>query len=222
MGELILLAIAAAFWPILLAVVLVSLRAPKPAVLMGSFLVAGLLTTVTEGLLIIYALRNTQLVNRDRSSFAPSLQIAAGVLALVGSFLLRRRRLRGEPQDAAPKQKGPSRTERLLGKGAALAFLAGILLNLIPGVVPFVALDKIADEQLTFAATFGAVAVFYVIMFAFIEIPLGGYLVAPEATASLTARFNAWFDANWRRIAELALVVAGIYLLVEGIVRAAS
>jgi len=42
-AELVPLAIASAFWPVLLVVVLVALRAPHPARLLASFLAAALL-----------------------------------------------------------------------------------------------------------------------------------------------------------------------------------
>ena len=70
--------------------------------------------------------------------------------------------------------------ERMLDHGAPLAFVAGIVFNIVPGVVPLVALKDIADLDYSFAATVGLLLGFYVIMFAFIEIPLAGYVVAPE------------------------------------------
>ena len=58
---------------------------------------------------------------------------------------------------------------------------------------------------------------FYLIMFAFIEVPLVSYLVAPEWTGQATARFNAWLNRNGRKLAIGALGVFGIYLIVKGI-----
>ena len=89
--------------------------------------------------------------------------------------------------------------ERMLDQGAPLAFVAGIVFNIVPGVVPLVALKDIAELDYGFAETVAAVLGFYLIMFAFIEIPLAGYVVAPERTARLTASFNAWLDRNGHR-----------------------
>ena len=47
--ELALLAIASAFWPVLIAVDLIALRTPRPATVLGWFLAGGLLTTIGEG-----------------------------------------------------------------------------------------------------------------------------------------------------------------------------
>ena len=112
----------------------------------------------------------------------------------------------------------PGRIDRMLSRGAPLAFLAGVVLNIVPGVLPFVALKDIAELDYSVPATVLTLLGFYVIMFAFIEVPLVAYLVAPARTAIETARFNAWLDRNWRRLAAYALVVLGVYLLVRGAV----
>ena len=67
----------------------------------------------------------------------------------------------------------------MLDHGAPLAFVAGIVFNIIPGVVPVIALKDIAELDYSFAETLGLLLGFYLIMFAFIEIPLAGYVVAP-------------------------------------------
>ena len=109
--------------------------------------------------------------------------------------------------------------ERMLDHGAPLAFVAGIVFNIVPGVVPLVALKDIAELDYTFAATVGLLLGFYLIMFAFIEIPLAGYLVAPESTARLTARFNAWLDRTGPRVGIAVLALIGVYLIVRGVLR---
>lgn len=216
--ELIPLAIASAFWPILLAVVLISLRAPHPGRLMIGFLAGGLLTTVTIGLIVIYALQGASLTSDSDSWFGPGLEITAGVAAVVAAYVLRKRYQRGDTP-AKPKKSEPGRTERMLAHGAALAFVGGIVLNIVPGVVPVVALKDIAEGDYTFAETFGLVLFFYVIMFAFIEIPLIGYVVAPERTKQATASFNAWLDRNGHRLGIGVLALIGVYMIVRGILR---
>lgn len=218
MRDLIPLAIASAFWPILLAVVLISLRAPHPGRLMASFLVAGLLTTVGIGLAIIYLLQGTSLTSGSDSWFGPGLEIAVGVVALAAAYFLRRRYQHAEPR-TAPKQAGPNRMERMLAHGAPLAFAAGVLFNIIPGIVPVVALKDIAELDETFAATFGLVLGFYLIMFMFIEIPLLGYVFAPDRTASATTRFNDWLDRNGHRLEIGALALIGVYMIARGVLR---
>ena len=218
MAELLPLAVASAFWPVLLAVVLVSVRTPNPVGLMLSFLVAGLLTTVTVGLLVIYALKGSSLTSGDRSWFGPVVEIVIGCVALLGALYLRHRHTHRDPN---PAPAGPGRIERTLRRGVRLAFVAGVVLNVIPGVIPLVALANIAEYDRGFVATFLLVLGFYVIMFAFVEIPLVGYVVAPDWTVRTTARFNAWLDRNGHWMAVGALGLIGIYLVARGVVRLA-
>jgi hypothetical protein len=56
-------------------------------------------------------------------------------------------------------------------------------------------------------------------MFAFIEIPLLGYAVAPEQTARLTARFNAWLDRTGPRVGIAVLALIGVYMIARGLLR---
>ena len=61
-----------------------------------------------------------------------------------------------------------------------------------------------------------------VIMFVFVEIPLLGYLFAPERTSDGVRRFNTWLTDNAGQLATAALAVAGIYLTVRALVSAAT
>jgi hypothetical protein len=204
---------------LLLVVVIVSLRAAHPIMLLVSFLAGGLLTTMTVGLVVIYALQGSSLTGRSQSTFDPGLEIAVGALALLAAAVLWRRY--GDLSDEPPEEPGdaePGRVERMLDRGAPLAFAAGIVFNVIPGVFPFVALKDIAEMDVGFAETFGLLLGFYLIMFAFIEVPLVAYLVAPERTGQATRRFNAWLDRNGRRLGILALGGVGAYLLVKGLI----
>jgi hypothetical protein len=217
MADLIPLAVASAFWPALLIVDVVSLRAAHPGRLMASFLAGGLLTTVAVGLIVVYALQGTSLTSGSRSWFGPAVQITVGALALFGAFVLSRRRGRPRREPGTdPAERG--RIARMLDRGAPLAFVAGILLNVVPGIVPLVGLERIAELDEGVAGTVALLLGFYVIMFAFIEIPLAGYVLAPEPTKGLTLRFNAWLDRNGSLLAVWALALVGAYLVVRGMV----
>ena len=218
MAELVPLAIASAFWPILLVVVLVSLRAPHPVRLLVSFLAAAMLTTMTVGLVVIYALQGTALVSRSRDSFDPAAQITVGSIAILVAILVHRR-TPATPAEQSPEPES-GRIERMLERGAPLAFVAGIVLNIIPGVFPLIALKDIAELDAGVATTVALLLGFYVIMFALIEVPLVGYLVAPAWTEQATRRFNSWLRVNASRLAVGALAIAGVFLVISGIVNA--
>lgn len=78
------------------------------------------------------------------------------------------------------------------------------MLNIVPGTFPIVALNDIAQLDLANAATVATIAAFYVIAFAFVEVPLVTYCFAPERT---------------KRLGVAALVAVGLYLMVHGIVQ---
>ena len=185
---------------------------------MAAFLIGGLLTTMTVGLIVIYVLKDASLTSSSDSWFGPGVEIAAGVAALLLAYVLRARRQRPAPA-TAPADSGPSRMERMLDQGAPVAFLAGIVFNVVPGVVPLVALKDIAELDYGFAETVALLLGFYLIMFAFIEIPLAGYVVAPERTARLTARFNAWLDRTGPRVGIAMLALIGVYMIARGLLR---
>ena len=224
MGELVLLAIASAFWPLLLAVAIVSLRASHPPRLLVSFLAGGLIATMSVGLAGVYALQGSSLTGSSKSTFDPTVEIVVGALALLAAAVLWHRL--GALAETAPREEPvaaePGKLERMLDRGAPLAFVAGIIGCILPGPLPLVALKDISEMDIGFAETFAVMLGFYLIMFAFIELPLIGYVAAPEWTAGATQRFNAWLSRNMRRAAIVALGAVGVYLLVKGVIAAVS
>ena len=208
--ELLWLAILSAFWPLLLVVDVLAFQTPRPARTLVGFLVGGLLTTITIGTWIVLTLEDSLLVTRSRSTLDPSAYIASGVLALVAAFVVARRRPK------TPRNE-PSRTERAIKRGPVVAFVAGVLANVVPGIFPFVALKDIAELHYSTAATVVVVTAFYLVMFVLIEAPIAGYGIAPETTERLVTSFNAWLRTHLQRLAVWVLVIGGIYLLARGI-----
>jgi hypothetical protein len=211
-AEIFVLAVLSAFWPALVAVALVALRASHPPRLLASFLAGGLLTTISTGLVIIYALSSVP--STERAPVDAAFYLAAGVFALLAAYVLRRRY--GTAPRPPREHTEPSRTERLLDRGAPLAFVAGILFNVFPGFLPFVALKDIAELDYSISATFLVLLGFYLIMFTLIEAPLITYLVSPERAVALTVGVNNWVDRNALRVTVYALTAIGIGLVVRG------
>ena len=219
-AELFLLALGSAVWPALIAVVLVAARSPDPRMLLGCFYAGALLTTVTLGLVIVAVLRQTDVLDHySRASVGPAVDLALGVVAVLLGLAVSRRGRRGSEERPAREQ---SWWEPMLARGALLAFVVGIVLNIVPGVLPFVALKDIADGGYSAAATVALVVGFYLVMFVLVEVPLGLYLLAPARADAAVVGLNAWLDRNGRRTAALALAGIGVYLIVRGIVGLAS
>ena len=109
--------------------------------------------------------------------------------------------------------------QRAVGQGAPIAFVAGVVLNIVPGTFPIVALKDIAELDASDGAKIATIVVFYVIMFAFVEIPIVAYLFAPTRTITAVDNFNAWLGRNGRRVGAYVLAGVGAYLVVRGIVQ---
>jgi hypothetical protein len=216
--ELFVLAVASAVWPTLLAVDLIALRTPRPARILFSFLVGGLATCVAIGLVVVFALENSTAFTGSRSTADPVVYFTAGIVAVVIGWVVS-----SHPNWVhldRRKTKGPGWSERVIARGAALAFVAGVALNIVPGVFPVVGLKDIGQLDYGAAATVALVVGFYLIMFVLIEVPLMAYLVAPARTAAEVDRFNSWLTNNARQLAVATLYAVGTYLIVRGIVAA--
>lgn len=217
LAEIFALAVASMVWPALIGVVVAALASPRPVTLLSVFLAAALLTTVSIGLVVVFALRGSSLLSGARPTFGPVVDLVVGIIALLAAYLARRGRPTNDETRSKPDE--PSWTERTLARGAPLAFVAGIVLNVIPGVLPLVALKDIARLDYSVGATVALIVGFYLIMFIPVEVPLGAFLIAPAVTSARVGRFNVWLRRNARQIAVLVLASAGIYLVVHGALR---
>jgi hypothetical protein len=59
---------------------------------------------------------------------------------------------------------------------------------------------------------------FNVVMLALLEVPLAGYVVAPEATPRRVERARAAVGAHWRRFAVIGLTAVGAALVVKRLI----
>jgi Sap, sulfolipid-1-addressing protein len=217
--EIFLLALAAMFFPALLAVVLIALRTTHPQRLLASFLAGGFLAATSVGIAIVFSLQDASVDSSSSRSFDPIVYFVAGALALLAAYVVDRKELlvkKTKPEDEGAEKK-PDRLQRALDHGAPYAFVAGLILCAVPGVSALVALKDIAQLGYSTTATIAVIIVFFVIMFAFIELPLIGYFTAPERATQTTLRFNAWLDRNANRIAVRVLAVLGVLLIARGV-----
>jgi Sap-like sulfolipid-1-addressing protein len=224
--EILLLGVLSAFWPTLLVIVLVAIRTPHPTRILIGFLIGGLLTCVVVGAVAVHLLQDTALVTGpDRQTLDPVVNLVCGGLALLAAYALhlyeaspeRKTRLAAKRKD---KHEPPEWAERFVARGAVLAFGAGIVLNIVPGVLPLVAIKDIAELQYGLAGTVVVLTIFYVLMFLFVEIPLLAYTFAPARTSAGVERFNDWVGRNAVRVFVWAIAAAGVYLVIRGLVGA--
>jgi len=214
--ELLLLACAAAFYPALLAVVIIFLGQPRPKRLLFFFLIGAMLGSVTIGLVAVFALDAANFGSDSRRSLSAGLYFAIGSLALYGAA-----RLLGEPRPKREKKKkkkeGPSMTDRVLTRDRAwLIILLGIVINM-PGLWYLMGLKDIALGGFSDPQKAVLVLAFNVVMFMFIELPLIGYIVDPVWTRGKVDAFNAALHKHARHVGGYVALVLGFYLIGRGL-----
>jgi len=223
--EIALLAVGSMFWPLLLVVVVIALETSHPAKILLWFYVGGFVTAVSVGAALVFLLQDSPLMTGSRLPAAPWVDIVLGTLALVIGFLLRRahrRRERHRPRrEAAKKQsKVEDRLHRLVENGGPLAFAGGVVGSVVPGPLVLIGMANIAQLGYSTIGTLVVILCFFVIVFTFIEVPIGGFAVAPEQTKATTLTVKAWLDHNLLRLAAWALIIVGAVEVVRGIVTA--
>ncbi|HEX6460811.1 MAG TPA: GAP family protein [Thermoleophilaceae bacterium] len=225
MGNVFLLALAAAVYPTLLAGVIVILSRPNPVRLLLGFLAGGMAVSVIAGVVIVTSLRGSHAVVPSNHATRPAIDIAAGVVSLgVAVALLRGRfsRVAEWRERRRTKERGPSWTDRALGRGSTLvAFGVGVLLNL-PGVWYLAALADIAAAELEPAEELLLILGFNVVMFALVEIPLVFYLVDAERARKFVELASGWVHSHARQAAATVAAVVGVWLVAKGIAGAVS
>ncbi|HEX5526676.1 MAG TPA: GAP family protein [Solirubrobacterales bacterium] len=219
-GTILALALLAMLNPTLLAAVTVMMLLPETKKLMFGYLLGAYLASISVGLLIVFSLHDTGATNTARASLTPAEDLVFGAIALIVGIVLwtgradelrerRRRRKEGK------KRKEPW-PQRLLGRGSArITFAVGVLLS-FPGASYLVGLDRIARLDAGAAAAVLLVVVFCVIQLVLLELPLIGYVIAPEWTQGAVSRFREWIALNGVRVAGKIAIAIGVLLLLRG------
>ena len=211
----------AALNPTLLAATTVMLLLDHPKRLLLGYLLGALMTSVTLGLVIVFALDGS--AKTAQHTLSPAYDLLLGALLIAISYgisrwdrtsLAERRRRRKEAKPA----KGPPLWQRTLSRGSAwMTFVVGALLTL-PGASYLIGLHKISEGNPSTAAVVGEVLLFNLIMLALLEVPLVGFTIAPDATRRAIDRFKAWFAANARRLGSRLALIFGALLILRGLI----
>lgn len=228
MGEIILLAVGSAVFPMLLAAVAVLLSRRSPARLLLAFWLGGFTVSMIAGIVIIRAFGEAAAsLGSDGKNLSPGTTIAAGVLALLLAWMLgtnRGHRLIESWREHRPhhhhKNEKPEKepwTERVLSdSGVPVAALAGGIMNL-PGPFYLLALGHMASGHYGFGTELLIILMFNVIMLILVEAPLVGYVLNPERTDTMVSALSAWLNRNGLRIIAVLAAVWGVSLLTKGI-----
>ena len=88
MGQVILLSLTASLNPTLVAATTVMLLLPSPSKLMLGYLLGAYVTSITLGLVIVFAASNSSTTNTTENTLSPTVDIVLGGLALVGAWVV--------------------------------------------------------------------------------------------------------------------------------------
>jgi hypothetical protein len=218
-------ALTAALNPTLLAATTVMLLLDHPKRLLVGYLLGALLTSVTLGLVIVFTLDGS--ASTAQHTLSPAMDLALGAILLLVAFLIRPGRQPKETGRLAERRRrkeeskgeaGPPLWQRKLSQGTArTTFVVGALLTL-PGASYLIGIHKIADQDPSTVGAIGMVLLFNVIMLALLELPLIGFIFAPEWTPRAVDRFKEWFSRNARLLGFRAALVIGLLLIVRGLI----
>ena len=223
-----LLSLAAMANPTLIAAVTVMLLLPEPKRLMLGYLLGAYLTAITIGLVIVFTLSGSSTTGGE-PSVGPVEDIVIGLLALALAFVLRtgrdrpfeeRRRAKKEAKLEAKREAGKpteSLPLRLLGKGNPwVTFLVGAALS-FPGVSYLAALTRMHKLNASDFATVLLVVGFVLVELLLLEVPLLGYVFAPDRTQHMVNGFKGWIGRKGRTAVVIGATVIGVWLLIRGI-----
>jgi hypothetical protein len=230
MGEIVVLALVATLNPTLLAATTIMLLLDRPFRLMLGYWLGAMTTSLTLGLVIVFALKGSGFEKTSKNTAHPALVLAlAGILLVVVLVLAtgrdesyregraRRRATKSRATKSKPEEQKAPRWQRTLSKGSAKGtFVVGMLLS-FPGGTFLAALDKLGKLHYSTVATVLVVIGFCLMQQIIIEVPMVAFKFAPEQTPIAVDRAKAWAGAHWRNVAVYGLTVIAAGLVAIGI-----
>ena len=228
MGNLVPLALAAAFYPTTLAVVVIIFTRPNPARLLGAFLIGGLTTSVLVGLGVLALIKGSGVVGGSSShSISPTIDVIAGLLSLSLAFLVatgrplpfagRRAERKSAKANATAEPKDPWSKRMLERDSLAVAFGLGILIDL-PSVWYLAALKDIAEAWSLDGRRRRSGAALQRDHVRPGRGPTRLLSAGARAGRGSGGALRQWSRSHLRQIGAVVATVIGAYLLINGIV----
>lgn len=218
-------ALVAALNPVLLTVTTVMLLLPSPKSLLFGYLLGAYTTSIALGLLIVFKLQGSSVVDTAENTLSPAASIGLGLAVLGATAWEARRHQKPSEQRKSRRTEKPPKTPRwrkLLNKGKPRdTFVVGALLSL-PGGAYLAGLSEISKQSSSDTVTVLAVLGFTLVMMVILEVPLLGYTFAPHSTVRAVERFQTWVTKDARKISTSAALILGALLLLRGFIELIS
>jgi hypothetical protein len=225
MGDVVILALSAAFNPSELVAVTVMLLLPRPDRLMFGYWLGVMLGGIAFGLVIVFALKDTGAEHTTRHTVGPAVWLVVAGLLVIAAFALAKgedKRLR-ERRSARREQKGkgPKKTprwQRTLQEGNPWhTFGIGVLLS-FPGVSYLAAMDRLIHLHYATVVAVLVVIGFNLVQNLFVELPMLAFRIWPEATPAAIDKSKQWTSAHGRQVAVLGLGILGVALAIPSVI----
>lgn len=222
MGEIVFLSFLSALYPTLVVATVVMLVLPKAEQLMFGFWLGAMITSVTCGLVIVFALQGSGVAKTTRHTASPAVDLAiAGLLVLSAVVLAREedKRLRNWYHARRPRaEKEPPKWQQKLREGNPWrAFVVGILLS-FPGVWYLAALDRLNKLHYATVAVVLVVIGFCLVQLALIEVPMLAFRIWPRETPMRIENARARASRHGRQYAVRGLAVIAGLLVIRGVI----
>jgi hypothetical protein len=213
------MAVAVSLEPFRIGMTVLMINRQRPRLQLLAFLAGGFAMGTTVGLIVLFILRPAL----GSAHFTlPRVQIIVGVVllinaALVASGVMSKRGDGSAGLNSRRFEPLATRTRQLLnGRSLWTASVAGLSIAL-PSVDYLAVLALIVASGAEASVQFGALLLFNVVAFGFVEIPLLSFLVAPDRTRTAVSALQDWLRSRRRRAVTIVLAAVGCVLLAAGL-----
>jgi MFS family permease len=210
-------ALLASFYPPAMLIAALYLGSERPGRITVSYVLGGLAMVTIVSVVVLVVLRAGGLSHLGHHQTRYGVRLGLGVVAVIAAVLLWRRQRRPADPAKAPKPKRPSLIERLSARPSPLSAFAVGAFVFGPSLTFIAAVQVVATAKAGLGVTIGAIVMIVLLTVAFGWLPLVAYLIAPQRTATLLRRLDAWLKQHGKKVVTTAIAVVGILLIIQGI-----
>jgi hypothetical protein len=213
------LALSASIYPPALLVLILLLTGDHPRRLVLAYFAGAALMVVSAGLVALAVLEGSGATTQSSQSASGGVKIAVGVLLLLLSAWLWRRRAHDPDKPVSDEPGEPGRIAAWSERATTSqkwSFVLGLAMFL-PSPLYLLAVQEIADSGSSSSSKILAVVICAMAVLIFLEVTVIALFVRPGSVASGLERTQAWLTRNGWTLGAIVAFVAGVYAIIAGI-----